>query len=290
MDIPYWIRIRNLSRQEVSHKTKRSIEIWVFFFIKSLKIANIYVYGICLDGNRSKTYMTFKSYCWVIGTTSFRVKQLSYKNELQLTYLSELFLKNKEKPWRELQEKYYDLLVSKGFSGGTAKNKAKDARELTSGLGDLGLVYKKTRHITPVGDMLYSISQNDDFKSDNLLDISKDSYVYLLQFLKYQIWDENTKIKPFVSLIYMLSELGSLTRDEFTYLLPICMNISDVLEGVKFALSNMIKHKGLEHTLLEEWVKNNGFNLIKIKSDYSNSNYHIINNKLLTEEVLITNY
>ena len=52
----------------------------------------------------------------------------------------------------------------------------------------------------------------------------------------------------------------------------------------------MIKHKGQEHTLLENWVKNNEFNLIKIKSHYSNSNYHIINNKLLTEEVLITNY
>lgn len=61
-------------------------------------------------------------------------------------------------------------------------------------------------------------------------------------------------------------------------------------EGIKFALSNMIKHKGQEHTILENWVKNNGFNLIKIKSNYSNSNYHIINNKLVTEEVLITNY
>lgn len=200
-----------------------------------------------------ETYMAFKSYCWVIGTTSFRVKQLSYKNELQLSYLSELFLRNKEKPWRELQEKYYDLLVSKGFSGGTSKNKAKDSRELTSGLSDLGLVYKKTRHVTPVGDMLYSISKNDNFKSDNLLDISKDSYVYLLQFLKYQIWDDNIKIKPFVSLIYMLSELGSLTREEFTYLLPICMSVNDVL-----IITSEIKkrgNKGVNDILINKMMK-----------------------------------
>lgn len=197
--------------------------------------------------------MAFKSYCWVIGTTSFRVKQLNYKIELQLKYLSELFLKNNDKPWCELQEKYYDLLVSKGFSKGTANNKAKDARELTSGLGDLGLVYKKTRHITPVGDMLNTISSKDDFTPDNLLDISKDSYIYLLQFLKYQIWDDDVKIKPFISLIYMLSELGSLTREEFTYLLPVCMNINDVL-----LVTSEIKkkgNKGINDILINKMMK-----------------------------------
>ena len=35
--------------------------------------------------------MGFKSYCWSIGTTSFRVEQLNYKNECQLRYLNELF-------------------------------------------------------------------------------------------------------------------------------------------------------------------------------------------------------
>lgn len=84
------------------------------------------------------------------------------------------------------------------------------------------------------------------------------------------------------------NENGGWSEQDEKDLLDLLLKLND--EGVKFALSNMIKHKGQEHTLLENWVKNNGFNLIKIRSDYFNSNYHIINNKLLTEEVLITNY
>lgn len=173
--------------------------------------------------------MAFKSYCWVIGTTSFRVKQLSYKNELQLQYLSELFLRNPEKEWRSLQEKYYDLLVDKGFSKGTANNKAKDARELTSGLADLGLVYRNTRQITTVGDSINQIRRKADFSSDNALEISPDSYVYLRQFLKLQINNKTIKIRPFVSFIYLLAKLGKLSRNEFTYLLPTCLTTSDVV-------------------------------------------------------------
>jgi len=174
--------------------------------------------------------MSFKSYCWCFGTTSFRVKQLNYKNELQLRYLSELFFENPNQKWRQLQEKYYNLLASKNFVNGKAKNKAKDARELTSGLADLGLVNRSNREVTAVGDYINKISKSGDFSSDNVLEISKDSYLYLLQFLKYQINDKDVKIRPFIALLYMLVNLKYLTRDEFTYLYPICMDVDDVIK------------------------------------------------------------
>ena len=44
-------------------------------------------------------FMGFKSYCWSIGTTSFRVDQLNYKNECQLRYLNELFTSNPNMEW-----------------------------------------------------------------------------------------------------------------------------------------------------------------------------------------------
>lgn len=182
--------------------------------------------------------MSFKSYCWSIGTTSFRVEQLNYKNECQLRYLDELFFNNPDLNWnKELQAKYFDLLVSKNFIKDYPAIKDKDAREKTSGLADLGLVYRKTRRITPVGKMIDEISKSGDFSSDNIFKIPKDSYIYLLQFLKYQINDEEIQIKPFVTLVYMLIKLGYLTRDEFTYLFPTCMNVGDVLRMTQDIMS-----------------------------------------------------
>ena len=60
--------------------------------------------------------------------------------------------------------------------------------------------------------------------------------------------------------------------------------------NIKFALSNVIEHKGRTHTMLKEWVEKNHFNLIYIKSNYSNSNYQIKNKGTVTREVLVTNY
>ena len=146
--------------------------------------------------------MGFKSYCWSIGTTSFRVDQLNYKNECQLRYLNELFTSNPDMEWdKALQTKYFDLLVSKDFIEDYDAIKDKDAREKTSGLADIGLVYRKNRHITPIGDLINKISLSGDFSSNNILEIPKDSYVYLLQFLKYQINDNVIQIRPFVCIL-----------------------------------------------------------------------------------------
>lgn len=63
-------------------------------------------------------------------------------------------------------------------------------------------------------------------------------------------------------------------------------------KGVKFALSNVLKHKGKTNDLLEKWVSDNSDYVINpINMNYSNSNYQTKNrDKLATLEVLITNY
>lgn len=100
---------------------------------------------------------------------------------------------------------------------------------MTSGLADLGLVEKDSRKITEIGQKILDISNSGDFKSDNVFGIDKDSYIYLLQFLKYQISIEREIAKPFVYSLFLLCKLDKLTRDEFTYLLPICTTKSDVM-------------------------------------------------------------
>lgn len=58
--------------------------------------------------------------------------------------------------------------------------------------------------------------------------------------------------------------------------------------GVKFALSNVIKHKGMVNEKLIEWAKKYKINYIKY--DYKNCSYHGKNTDKETIEVLITNY
>ena len=71
------------------------------------------------------------------------------------------------------------------------------------------------------------------------------------------------------------------------------LNYLSILDqnGVKFALSNVIEHKGEKNIILEAWIKEHNYNVHMIDSDYNNSNYHKQEgNVLKTLEVLVTNY
>lgn len=56
--------------------------------------------------------------------------------------------------------------------------------------------------------------------------------------------------------------------------------------NIKFALSNVIEHKGKENILLKEWSKK--YKVIYLSNDYSNSSYNTKKGK--SKEVLIVNY
>lgn len=62
--------------------------------------------------------------------------------------------------------------------------------------------------------------------------------------------------------------------------------------SVKFALSNVLEHKGKTNNILNEWIKSNSnYQVNNIDFNYSNSNYQtIIRDKNSSKEVLITNY
>ena len=60
--------------------------------------------------------------------------------------------------------------------------------------------------------------------------------------------------------------------------------------GIKFALSNVIEHKGKQNKLLLDWCLKNQFNIIYLDKNYSNSNYQTKHKEQKTLEVLITNY
>lgn len=79
------------------------------------------------------------------------------------------------------------------------------------------------------------------------------------------------------------------SENEEKKLLEILKNLNE--RKIKFALSNVIEHKGLSNDLLKNWISENKFYISYLNKNYSNSNYQVINrNPNSTIEVLVTNY
>ena len=60
--------------------------------------------------------------------------------------------------------------------------------------------------------------------------------------------------------------------------------------GVRFALSNVLDHKGRTNTILGTWVEQNGYCVHDMSISYDNCNYHAKDKGSKTREVVITNY
>lgn len=171
--------------------------------------------------------ISYQSFCWVIGTTSFRTAKLNLKIEEQLLLLDEFYnevIKESDWNWnKKLQVKYYDFMKGKSFVKGFAKIKDKDAREKTSGLVDIGLITEE-RLITESGRELLKITSSGDFESNNVFNINSDSFIYLKQLLKTSIDVSGSIVRPFIAVVKCLTELEFLSYDEFTYFVPLIID------------------------------------------------------------------
>ena len=179
--------------------------------------------------------LSYSSFFWSLGTTSFRTKEFNYSIEKQLACLDDFWKipENSNQGWEkkymapgqkdiyEIKNRYYDFMRERGLTVGDDSIKYKAAREKTSGLVDLGLINENHR-LTEVGRRILEISQSENYSSDNPLLISKDSYVYLKQLLKTFIKTDGVYVRPFVVVLYLLSKLDYLTYEEFTFLAPLC--------------------------------------------------------------------
>lgn len=193
-------------------------------------------------GNKDLEYrlshLAYNTFVWNFGTTSFRTKQMNFSIEKQLELLSEFWkdegnskcgwekeylLPNQPYDIYEIKNRYYDFMRYNGFTTGDDKIKYKAARQKTSGLVDIGVINRNHR-LTEVGEAILKISHSRDYTSNNILSISKDSLIYLTQLIKYSIALKNGHVRPFVVLLYLISEVGPLTFEEFTYLAPLCIS------------------------------------------------------------------
>jgi hypothetical protein len=183
---------------------------------------------------------SYKSFCWSLGTTSFRTENFNKTIEEQLALLNEFWSleDNRNDDWEAnniLQARYYDFMKAKEFVVGNANNKPKDAREKTSGLVDIGLI-TPNRRLTEAGLALLNICEINDFTSDNFFQIPKDSYIYLKQLLKTHSDFDAGCVRPLLVLIHLLKEYDKLSLTEFTYLLPLCTdraNTNQIIAGIE---------------------------------------------------------
>ncbi|MBO6280089.1 MAG: DNA adenine methylase [Bacilli bacterium] len=64
------------------------------------------------------------------------------------------------------------------------------------------------------------------------------------------------------------------------------------VQGIKFALSNVLSSKGKVNKILLDWIESNDdkYRVIHLNYSYSNSNYHTKDKKTKSDEVLVVNY
>lgn len=129
-----------------------------------------------------------------------------------------------------------------------------------------------------------------------------------------KVFSETLKQKEiiFISLDFLNVDLSELGKEDFVYCDPPYLissasyndgnrgfknwtekeekELLDILnaKNVKFALSNVLYHKGQENKILAEWSQK--YKIHYIDSNYSNCNYQLKNKENKSIEVLVTNY
>lgn len=120
----------------------------------------------------------------------------------------------------------------------------------------------------------HPVIQNNDFRCFDINQLDNHSLVYL--------------DPPYLISTATYNEGGGWTeKDELDLL-----NFMDELNarGIRFALSNMLEHKGRKNQLLIDWIGQRNLHMVDIIMDYSNSNYQVEGKDSGTVEVLVKNY
>jgi len=115
---------------------------------------------------------------------------------------------------------------------------------------------------------------HDDFRSLLNIDLIKDDFVYL--------------DPPYLLGLAAYNESGGWSEKDEHDLYDVLSDINK--RGIKFALSNVVEHKGQKNEILKNWIKQNNLTVHILNFDYKNSNYQSKAKHSTTIEVLVTNY
>lgn len=93
---------------------------------------------------------------------------------------------------------------------------------------------------------------------------------------------------PYILGLASYNESGGWTVSDEIDLHSILDNLNK--KGVRFALSNVLEHKGEKNEHMINWLENSSYKVIPINFNYNNSNYHSKAKESTTKEVLVINY
>jgi adenine-specific DNA-methyltransferase len=114
---------------------------------------------------------------------------------------------------------------------------------------------------------------SEDFRNIDISKYGKNTFVYV--------------DPPYLITTASYNEQNGWTEKDEKDLLAYLDNLNK--SGYKFALSNVLIHKGKENKILIEWAKRNEYVIHHLNKNYSNCNYHTKGKNEITDEVLITN-
>lgn len=118
------------------------------------------------------------------------------------------------------------------------------------------------------------VFRNCDFRDVDKMLLTKDDFLYL--------------DPPYLLGLASYNEMGGWTEKDEKDLYELLIKLDK--KGIKFALSNVLEHKGKTNQIMKDWINKNKYKMHKIDYDYKNSNYHSTAKDNKTIEVLITNY
>jgi site-specific DNA-adenine methylase len=112
------------------------------------------------------------------------------------------------------------------------------------------------------------------------------------RLLPNEDWDEKTFVyadPPYLITCATYNEQDGWNEEMERALLSYLDGLHE--RGIRFALSNVLRSKGKENTILIDWVNRNigKYRAIYLNYSYSNSNYHTKDRTSGAEEVLIVN-
>jgi DNA adenine methylase Dam len=134
---------------------------------------------------------------------------------------------------------------------------------------------KLNKFITRLASKRYEFS-NCDFRDFDISQLNSDSFVYA--------------DPPYLITCATYNEQGGWNEQDEKDLLKFLDKLHS--NNIKFALSNVLRSKGKENSILINWTNKNSskYRVINLNFDYNNSNYQVKDKNSVTEEVLIINY
>lgn len=118
------------------------------------------------------------------------------------------------------------------------------------------------------------VFENLDFRDIEMKFLLKDDFVYL--------------DPPYLLGLASYNEMGGWTEKNEKDLYALLTRLDK--KGIRFALSNVLEHKGNTNQILRDWINIYNYKIHDLSFDYKNSNYHSTAKNNKTVEVLITNY